>query len=598
MPSYADRVKHTLTTEGTGTYTLGSAISGFQTFANAGFSDGDEVFYCITMGTSWEVGRGVLGSTQTTLTRDVILASSTGSAIDWGTGDKVLFNDLPAHRLNEMEELNTANGYDLQDPDSQPTVTWDNTTRKITAAVQSGQTSFHYWVDGDKHIHTSSVVSDAISTGTSGTFYFYFNDNDELKVINEASITLDVFYKYAITELVYWNDTDSVGKPYKEKHGYRMDSADHEMEHMTIGARYASGFKLTGLVNATTTFTGAESGKYYDEDIAHSIDAAATMPFLYRLGTESAPYWKWSAADNKVAFMNGGTDTVWNELTGGSWQLTPADTAHDYILIFVVAEGAETGYDNFSKIIDQAGYSTRGNARDAIEGAKKKLILDGLPSPEMCFIGVYIVRKNGNLQDLADGSVYLDLRGTSSRGSGGDSAASNLAADSVVDASGFSDNLSSTDTDVQTALETLDTLSTGIENLVNDTSPQLGGSLDLNSKALTNEYTAGAALVAKDLCYLNSSGQMVKTDADAEATTDGYLALCTETIASDSAGTFIYQGRLTGYSGLTVGGVCYVSGTAGAVTQTRPTTGFVRVVGYADSATSIVFSPSPVWVEI
>lgn len=372
-----------------------------------------------------------------------------------GAATKIL-TDVERAEIVTLDELNTANGFDLQTPLSIPDVTWSDVTRTVTAAVKSGETEFYYWVDGTKHTHTSSVVSSAISTGSSGTYYFYFDDSGAIQAIAEGSVSDDLFYKYAILSLVYWNDTDAVGKPYKEQHGHRMDSADHEMEHMTIGARYSSGFALTGLVDATTTFTGSESGVFYDEDIKHSVSAATTMPFLYRLGLEATPYWKWSTADNNVGFMNGGSVVVWNELTGGSWQLTPADTAHDYMLIFVVAEGAETGYDNFSKIIDQAGYSSRSNARDAIEGAKKKLILEGLPSPEMCFLGVYIVRKNGDLENLADGSVYLDLRGTSSRGSGGDSAASNLAADIVVDSSGFTTNLSATDTDVQTALGTID----------------------------------------------------------------------------------------------------------------------------------------------
>jgi hypothetical protein len=136
-------------------------------------------------------------------------------------------------------------------------------------------------------------------------------------------------------------------------------------------------------------------------------------------------------------------------------------------------------------------------------------------------------------------------------------------------------------------------------SLVEDTEPQLGGALDLNNKPMINEYTAGESLVARDLCYQKSDGKMWKTDANAEATTQGYLVLCAETIAADGTGTFVFLGRLTGYTGLTIGGVCYVSLITGEITQTRPSVigEFIRVVGYADSATSIVFQPSPVWVE-
>ena len=81
MPRFADRVKETVTgTPGTGSITLGGAVSGFQTFA-AGFSTMRPcvIVYAIEDGTAWEVGNGTLNSTGTTLTRDLLRSSSTGS---------------------------------------------------------------------------------------------------------------------------------------------------------------------------------------------------------------------------------------------------------------------------------------------------------------------------------------------------------------------------------------------------------------------------------------------------------------------------------------------------------------------------------------
>jgi hypothetical protein len=42
----ADRVKETATTTGTGTFTLGGAVTGFRTF-NAGIGTGNTTYYCI-----------------------------------------------------------------------------------------------------------------------------------------------------------------------------------------------------------------------------------------------------------------------------------------------------------------------------------------------------------------------------------------------------------------------------------------------------------------------------------------------------------------------------------------------------------------------
>ena len=108
-----DRVKETTTTTGTGTYTLGGAVTGFQSFTSV-LSNADTTYYCCTDGTSFEVGLGTFTSSGTTLARTTILESSnSNNAVNWTSGTRDIFITQPAEKaafLDASDVLETTGG--------------------------------------------------------------------------------------------------------------------------------------------------------------------------------------------------------------------------------------------------------------------------------------------------------------------------------------------------------------------------------------------------------------------------------------------------------------------------------------------------------
>jgi hypothetical protein len=108
-----DRVQETSATTGTGTFTLAGAVSGFQSFSSA-IGNGNTTYYTIVNGSEWEIGIGTVGAG--TLSRDIVLDSSTGSAISFTSGTKAVFVTYPAGKSVTTDGAQTLTNKTLTSP--------------------------------------------------------------------------------------------------------------------------------------------------------------------------------------------------------------------------------------------------------------------------------------------------------------------------------------------------------------------------------------------------------------------------------------------------------------------------------------------------
>ena len=115
MVKLVNRAKMTTATTGTGTITLGSASSGYQSFADAGVVDADVVQYVIEDGSAWEIGTGTYTASGTTLTRTVTESSNADAAITL-TGSAVVFVSAVEANIVQLTKAQTLTNKTLTDP--------------------------------------------------------------------------------------------------------------------------------------------------------------------------------------------------------------------------------------------------------------------------------------------------------------------------------------------------------------------------------------------------------------------------------------------------------------------------------------------------
>ena len=164
-----DRVKETSTTIGTGAFTLGGAVSGFETFS-AGIGGSNTTYYCIFHNgtTEFEVGFGTLNGGASTLTRtNIISSSNSDAAVDFSAGSKEVFCTVPGAKIGlpNPEEYGSS---------SAPKIITVKVGTKTAAHPYSGQgSSSAYFLDG-----LESPALRLSGTDSSYKYYYRFDQSD------------------------------------------------------------------------------------------------------------------------------------------------------------------------------------------------------------------------------------------------------------------------------------------------------------------------------------------------------------------------------------------------------------------------------------
>jgi len=353
---------------------------------------------------------------------------------------------------------------------------FNDTFRQLTVGTT---TQYDFYYQGNRLTKTND--DDITISTTTGLHFIYY---DATGTLVDSMTPWDLQTAVPVAT-VYWNNTTGEGFLGEERHMTNMPWTDHYYLHTTVGTRYRTGLALSGYTFNTDTDAGVtfgiSTGSVLDEDIPITVTHAATptnrfeqyindpakIPVYYRTGA-SGDWVRDTPTDFYFKNVTTGNQRVaWNEYTGGAWQQTEVGNSN-YVAYWIFATN-----EWLNPIISVQGQREDNNLANAqANNTLNNLDLGDLPSQEMKLLYRVIVRTNNGyggtrkaeLSNIADFRAVSTVPGNyvpASHASLGDLATSGHPADIITaDVTNFGGILDSGDTDVQTALETIDDVRT------------------------------------------------------------------------------------------------------------------------------------------
>jgi hypothetical protein len=323
------------------------------------------------------------------------------------------------------------------------TLSFVNGTRTFTIAPTGSM--FYFYNAGTKIEKTSS--DSVVITDTEGLHIIYYDGSTLTATAtpNDGQIDTIIRTKCPVA-YVYWNATDSeylfIGD---ERHGISMSPETHSYLHFTRGAQYLSGLGLNSILSDengsldTHAQFGIDAGYYTDEDLLTAISAITSttgLPIYYLSGssgnlrkdTETG----FSVLTDTTAGVGATGRLVYNQYTGGAWQLTTV-TNNQFVLYHVIAINGSTGEDQIVSFIGQNVHSTVSAARTAAN-TEITTLLTQLPFEEIIFIATLIFQTSDSYSNSVKALIrttdtaadYVDWRTTETQTGSGETSHSSL----------------------------------------------------------------------------------------------------------------------------------------------------------------------------
>ena len=195
-----DRVKESSSTTGTGTFTLGGAVSGFESFS-AGIGGSNTTYYCIfeTGTNNFEVGLGTLNGAASTLARTYVISSSNSDAKVNFAGATEVFCTVPGAKIG----LPTPEEYGSSSAPKVITVTVADKSGNHPYESAGGASTLAYYFDG--------LESPAITLSGADSSYPYYYRFDQSNSTNSSHPLR--FYLEADKSTAYTTNVTTNGTP-------------------------------------------------------------------------------------------------------------------------------------------------------------------------------------------------------------------------------------------------------------------------------------------------------------------------------------------------------------------------------------------------
>ena len=203
-----DRVKESSATTGTGTITLGGAVSGFESFS-AGIGGDNTTYYCIfeTGTNNFEVGFGTLNSGASTLARTYVISSSNSDAKVNFAGATEVFCTVPGAKIG----LPNPEEYGSSSAPKIITVKVGSKTGNHPYPAGGSSSSNAYFLDG---LESPALRFSGVDSGAK--YYYRFDQSDSSNSSHPLRFYLEANKTTAYTTGVTTNGTPGSSGAYTQ----------------------------------------------------------------------------------------------------------------------------------------------------------------------------------------------------------------------------------------------------------------------------------------------------------------------------------------------------------------------------------------------